>query len=93
MMTQRQMIESSRHTVSRVLLKLSTTFNYIPSKLLVSGVTLISRDPSCAGGFADIFKGTYQNELVAVKRFRDFLPGHSPAALDKVCIILFRSVL
>jgi hypothetical protein len=84
---QQQLTDSSRDILSRVLLKLSTTFNYIPSKLLVSGVTLVSHDPSYAGGFADIFRGTYESKPVAVKRFRDFLPGHSPAALDKVCLV------
>jgi hypothetical protein len=74
-----------RDTVPRVLLKLSTVYQYIPSKLLVSGVTLTFHEPLFAGGFADIFKGTHEDKHVALKRFRDFLPGHSPAALDKVC--------
>jgi hypothetical protein len=74
--------------VSRALVKLSTTFNYIPPTLFVSGVSLSSREPVFGGGFADIFKGVYESKPVAVKRFRDFLPGHNPAALDRVRLIL-----
>jgi hypothetical protein len=28
------------------------------------------RDPIAHGGFADLFRGTYRNQLVAVKRLR-----------------------
>ncbi|EIN12424.1 kinase-like protein, partial [Punctularia strigosozonata HHB-11173 SS5] len=44
----------------------------LPSGLFVNGVQLYSRDAVDAGGFGDIFQGSYHGQEVALKRFRIF---------------------
>jgi hypothetical protein len=51
--------------------KLSANTNILPSSLFVRGVDLGPvRDPSYAGGFADIYRGQYAGFEVAVKKLR-----------------------
>ncbi|EIN08913.1 kinase-like protein [Punctularia strigosozonata HHB-11173 SS5] len=72
-----------RKTLIKLLVRLTHRFNWIPSSLLVHDVTSVSPDPIYAGGFADIFKASHRGQEVALKRFREFLPGHDSNALDK----------
>ena len=45
--------------------------NELPPSLFVAGVELGPvRDPIAFGGFADIFRGSYKGQLVAIKRAR-----------------------
>jgi hypothetical protein len=52
-----------------LLLKLSSESRQLPKSLFIDGVDIgSSRDPVCRGGFADIFRGTFQGRTVAIKR-------------------------
>jgi hypothetical protein len=54
-----------------MLVKLAASSGNLPSSLFLRGLNIgPSRDPLFAGGFSDIFKGTYQGQKVAVKRPR-----------------------
>jgi hypothetical protein len=54
-----------------VLVKLAAESNELPSSLFIHGVNAgESRDACRVGGFADVFRATYQGRSVAVKRLR-----------------------
>jgi hypothetical protein len=74
-----------RKTLIKLLVRLTRKFEWIPSALLVDDVEAVSPEPIFAGGFADIFVATCKGQTVALKRFRDFLPGHDSDAVDKAC--------
>ncbi len=44
----------------------------VPRSSLIKGVQLQDRDPVAGGGFADIFRASYNGQLVALKRLRNF---------------------
>jgi hypothetical protein len=51
--------------------KLCIASGIMPKYLFIHGVDIgDERDPWAAGGFADVFKGTYEGRQVAVKRLR-----------------------
>ena len=52
-------------------MKLAAESNELPPSLNIYGVDIgTERDPCAMGGFADIFRGTYDGREVAVKRLR-----------------------
>jgi hypothetical protein len=54
-----------------LLVKVSSASDQLPPSLFVHGVDIGTvRDPVRTGEFADIYRGTYNNELVAIKRLR-----------------------
>jgi hypothetical protein len=56
-----------------LLVKLSANTRILPTSLFVHGVDIGPiRDPSYAGGFADIYHGLYEGYEVAVKKLRFF---------------------
>ncbi|KDQ55759.1 hypothetical protein JAAARDRAFT_133505 [Jaapia argillacea MUCL 33604] len=59
-----------RQRIGRYLVRLSEAWDVLPSALHIDGVQFMSRDPVAGGGFADIFRGTYHETVVAVKRLR-----------------------
>lgn len=60
-----------RRRLRRFLLKLSRDLHIIPSSLCLSGVQCPTREAEhLGGGYADIFRGTYQGKEVALKRLR-----------------------
>ncbi|KDQ52433.1 hypothetical protein JAAARDRAFT_210588 [Jaapia argillacea MUCL 33604] len=76
----------SRKSAYRLLIKLSSASNRLPSALFVRGIELTTNTPVCGGGFADIFRGVYTSRTsqdvaqsvnvpatqVAIKRLRVF---------------------
>lgn len=64
-------IEASRQ-YDRLIVKISSQFNVLPSPLILDGIELSSPHSVAGGGFADVFKARYFNTDVALKRFRLF---------------------
>ncbi|KAJ7029798.1 kinase-like domain-containing protein, partial [Mycena alexandri] len=56
----------------RLLIKLSTTCDLLPSSLIISGITGRSKDPVFGGNFGDIYRAEHEGRLVAIKRLRFF---------------------
>ncbi|KAF9047076.1 hypothetical protein BDZ89DRAFT_941829 [Hymenopellis radicata] len=56
----------------RLLVKLSANCYKLPSKLFIEGVTRSEEHATFGGGFGDVFRGTYQGAVVALKRMRIF---------------------
>jgi hypothetical protein len=62
---------SLRRRAIYLLLKLASTSRKFPYSFFVDGVDIgTSRDPVAQGGFADVFRGTYRGQAVALKRPR-----------------------
>jgi hypothetical protein len=58
-----------RRRVIYLLSKLASGSRRFPSSLFVAGIDIgASRDPIAQGGFADVFQGTYNGQMVALKR-------------------------
>ena len=63
--------DSFRRKIIYLLSRLAAASSELPPSLFVVGVELgPSRDPVAHGGFADIFRGRYKGQWVAVKRAR-----------------------
>jgi hypothetical protein len=60
-----------RHSAVCLLAKLAAKSGQMPPTLFLTGINIDDwRYPSFAGGFCDIFRGTYQGQTVAIKRPR-----------------------
>jgi hypothetical protein len=59
----------------RIIRKLSEVSDNLPSSLYITGVTGREEYPTSGGGFADIYRSTYNNQTVALKHIRHFLRG------------------
>jgi hypothetical protein len=63
--------DALRRKVVALLVKLSAATGVLPPDLFIRGVVLDDdRDPWASGGFADVFRGRYGSQKVAVKRPR-----------------------
>jgi hypothetical protein len=51
-----------------LIVKIAASTGKLPSSLFVHGVKLESRDAFFRGGFADIYRGVYEGEKVAIKK-------------------------
>ncbi|KAH8080722.1 kinase-like domain-containing protein [Cristinia sonorae] len=61
-----------QHVLLRLLVKLSKVSGVLPHCLFLYGIVCPNRDSVTGGGFADIFRGTYGAQHVALKRLRVF---------------------
>jgi hypothetical protein len=74
-----------RRAVIYILVKLAAESGEYPPSLFITGVDVGSnRDPVATGGLADIFRGTYQGQDVAVKRLR--MSDSMRAETHRVCL-------
>jgi hypothetical protein len=73
-----------RRKVVALLLKLSVASGVLPPDLFIQGVSIgDQRDPWTSGGFADVFRGVYNHQSVAVKRLR--VLNEDTATVNPVC--------
>ncbi|KAJ6485878.1 ras guanine nucleotide exchange factor domain-containing protein [Mycena sanguinolenta] len=70
-------IVAKEHTkmARRIIRKLSVLCDKLPSSLFIVGVTEQDEHPTFWGGFGDIYRASYGNQRVALKRMRHFQPG------------------
>ena len=61
-----------RMSLRILLVKLSKSSTKLPSSLFLNGILCFDRNSVDGGGFADIFRGTYNEQPVALKRLRVF---------------------
>jgi hypothetical protein len=55
----------------RLLLQLTLKSAKLPEMFFIHGVDIgNNRDPVASGGFADVFRGQYRGQTVAIKRLR-----------------------
>lgn len=57
-------------SLRRLLIRLCKACRILPNSVFLTGVVRTDRDPSAAGGYADIFKGQFGGQTVALKRLR-----------------------
>lgn len=62
-----------RNQLRRLSLKVAITHSILPTTLILRGVQLSDTTQHGAGGFADVFCGTYQGYKVALKRLRVYI--------------------
>lgn len=80
--------EKFRRTLHRVIVRLSQKSHKLPESIYVRGVKIIDRYNMNGGAFADIYKGVYQGEEVAVKKLRATL-YQSPGKRAKTIKVLW----
>lgn len=68
----------------RLLVKISVVSGIIPTSLTIQGVTLLEKEAVFGGGFADIYKASYKNSEVALKRMRIFQRGKERHEIHRV---------
>ncbi|EIN04829.1 kinase-like protein, partial [Punctularia strigosozonata HHB-11173 SS5] len=54
----------------RTLRELCGESGLVPTRYRLSGLARVGTDPPCAGGFADVYRGTYNGTIVALKFMR-----------------------
>ena len=59
-----------KRTLLQLSIKVAQQASVVPEALIISGVTLRSKEPMGGGTFADIYMGNYQGRQVAVKKLR-----------------------
>ena len=65
-------ISSTHRRLRRLLLRLALAYDLLPQGVRISGVERANPDTAMCGGFADIYRGEYKNQAVALKRLRVF---------------------
>jgi hypothetical protein len=78
--------------VNRLLLKLCENFDTLPTSLFVTGIKRLDAEAMSGGGFADIYRGSLRNEVVALKRLRIFLNDQEHQKLHRVFHVQFRNL-
>ncbi|KAF8131244.1 kinase-like domain-containing protein [Mycena galopus ATCC 62051] len=61
----------------RIIRKLSTSCDILPSSIFITGVRGKDQYPTFGGGYTDVYRASYGNQIVALKYIRDihFLRG------------------
>ncbi|KAJ7108186.1 kinase-like domain-containing protein [Mycena epipterygia] len=61
-----------RSRARRLMRKLAETHEQLPSSLFISGVNDHDEHPTFGGGFGDVYRASYAEKMVALKRIRTF---------------------
>ncbi|KAJ7353604.1 kinase-like domain-containing protein [Mycena albidolilacea] len=69
------MAQEHNRMALRIIRKLSERCGRLPSSLFIVGVTGRDEHPSFGGGFGDIYRASYGDQRVALKRMRYFIRG------------------
>ena len=85
-----QWLDSSKEDPLRrkaiyILVKLAARSGALPTSLFVKGVKLQSMHAVSMGGFADVYKGLLDGELVALKRLRITVSRKEREKMYQVC--------
>ncbi|KAK0202609.1 hypothetical protein DFS33DRAFT_914625 [Desarmillaria ectypa] len=67
----------------RLLVKLSSTCYKLPSKLFIEGVELSDEHTTFGEGFGDVFRASYNEQTVALKRMRIFQRDPNPPSIRR----------
>ncbi|KAF7356488.1 Kinase-like protein [Mycena venus] len=67
--------EEQSRMARRVIRKLSESCDRLPSSLFITGVSAREEHPTFGGGYGDIYRASYIDRPVALKRMRYFLRG------------------
>ena len=80
-------ITKFRHSVHRVMRRLSYSTEKLPTAFKLEGVECSDGYMHGTGGYADVFCGSYKSEKVALKRLRIFqmVEESKRRALRQVC--------
>lgn len=81
----------SRDQLQRLSVKMAATHDLFPKLLILQGVKCKNRQQRGAGGFADVFRGTYRGSKVGLKRLRAYsmISDTEKEALKKVRLPTF----
>ncbi|KAF7373433.1 Kinase-like protein [Mycena sanguinolenta] len=82
--------EDHSRMARRLIRKLSERCDMLPSSLFITGVSGREEHPTFGGGYGDIFRASYNEKPVALKRMRYFLRG---AELRRVHLKFCREAL
>ncbi|KAF7373453.1 Kinase-like protein [Mycena sanguinolenta] len=82
--------ENHSRMARRMIRKLSERCDMLPSSLFITGVSGREEHPTFGGGYGDIFRASYNEKPVALKRMRYFLRG---AELRRVHLKFCREAL
>ncbi|KAJ6459552.1 kinase-like domain-containing protein, partial [Mycena sanguinolenta] len=62
--------EEHSRMARRMIRKLSVSCDMLPSSLFITGITKKERDPTFGGAYGDIYRASYDNQIVALKHMR-----------------------
>jgi hypothetical protein len=69
-----------------VLVSLSTACNLVPHSLYVHGIQLLEADPVFGSGSSDVFRASYEDRIVALKRLRVYAISSERSGIHKVSL-------
>lgn len=83
--------ETIRKTYN-LIYRLSKACGIFPSSLMVEDVVNVETSAKKGGGYADVFRGSYQGKQVALKCLRIFLKGHDRHEAHKVAALVYQNI-
>ncbi|KAJ7721125.1 kinase-like domain-containing protein [Mycena metata] len=69
------MVPEQSSKARRIIRKLSESCDKLPTSLFITGVAGREEHPTFSGGFGDIYRASYNGQVVALKHMRHFLRG------------------
>ena len=83
-----------RHTAIQLLVKLAGASQELPDSMHIFGVKVDDKlKPAGYGGFADVFRGMYRDQPVALKRFTRLSLSSDSAQSEMLKVFVHKDVL